>query len=98
MGNMPPIELPPENPPDLLRLDRSRPVAVCLWTGSEHGEPHGGEPDVRIFHSGTSSTSVSAIVVVNEPMFDSASNVIIENMRFDRQPVIRITPADYGRS
>lgn len=108
---MPPIAMPPETPQDALRFDRDRPsvissapryrsVVICGEVPSERGErPHGGEPDIRMTRIGTATSSSDTLMaVVHEPSLDSASNLIIKGIRFDRQPVIRLTPADYGRS
>ena len=96
---MPPIDLPPETPQEALWLERFRhSAAVCPWTAPEHGErPHGGEPVNRLARFAT-ATSSTFTVFVDDPYIGSASNRIIEGILFDRQPVIRLTAADYGRA
>jgi hypothetical protein len=87
-----------------------RHIANCVGTSLEHSErphggehrerPHGGEPDLRVLSSGgTPGTgSAAAYAVIIEPSLDSASNLIIEGIRLDRQHVIRFaSAADYGR-
>ena len=95
-----PIDLPPETPQEALRMEQYRPAVICLWTESERSErPHGGEPDVRVIRIlPATSTSETQIFLVHGTLLGSASNWIIEGIKLDRTPVIRIPPADYGRS
>jgi hypothetical protein len=48
--------------------------------------------------STATSTSETQITVVHGTLLDSGSNLIIEDIRLAWTPVIRIPPADYGRS
>jgi hypothetical protein len=91
---MPPIDSPPEDPQEALRIDRHRPTVICVWATRERAErPHGGEPDIRVTRISTAtSRSETQTTVVHGMLLESVSNLIIEGIRRDRHPVRKLPP------